>query len=49
MTLSQYVKTNAPGWNVRKLAERIGKPEQTLRNWWRDSPEIIRLMVAGLE
>jgi len=48
MTLSKHIKSTAPGWNVARLSERVGKPQQTLNNWWKHSPEVIVLMVKGL-
>lgn len=48
MTLSRYIKTARPGWNVAKVAAHVGKPPQTLNQWYKHRPNLIACIVRGL-
>lgn len=49
MTLSKHIKTNAPGWNLTRLAERLGYSKEGLRLMWYQNPERIDLWIKGLQ
>ena len=43
---AEYCK--AQGLTVAEVARCVGKPRQTLINWHRDSPDLFRVVVAGV-
>lgn len=49
MSLSTQIKTQAPGWTVRRLAERLGYSEQGLYKMYHTKPERIELWIKGLQ
>ena len=48
MTLSRYIKTARPGWNATNVAAHVGKPTQTLYQWYKHHPNLIDCIVKGL-
>lgn len=48
MSLSQHIKTQAPGYNVRSLAARLGYSEYGLRKMWHKHPGRVELWLKGL-
>lgn len=48
-SLSAHIKEHAPGWNVRRLAKRLGYSEHGLQKMYREHPERFELWLAGLK
>lgn len=48
MTPSQYVKAHGLP-SLTYVAERVGKPQQTLDNWYRENFSLFEVVVAGVK